>query len=124
MELRGVFLPDAPELPEEKIPEYLYERTEQGLQWVSHEALRTAGVVFSHLTSEQIKMCTEPLVLLNWAHYRPLLSRQEDTAEDKPVPYMMFPTQTGIDLVNGMRKAQGYVTLAEQKRIYKEKHGW
>ena len=113
-ELRAVFVPDG--TPEEEVPELLYTKLTQCFDWIAADATRVVGVCYSHMTRIQVQEDRQPLIQLGWARHLPCFGGSEAKADDESFPYSLTATIEGIAIVDGLRTAQRYVTLAEQRK--------
>ncbi len=116
--LRDAFVPEGTE--EEQVGELLYAKVTQALEGLSAEYTRIVGVVVRHMLPDSGD--DYPIVRLGWARFAPALPGIEDRPKDQTFPHILRPTEAGLDVINGLRTAQGYVTIQEQARLNHERH--
>lgn len=115
--LRQAFIPE--DTPEDEVLELLFAKVSQTLGDLGQIYVKTVG----------IDLCYRPLgydgsdvpsVRLGWARFHEALSVPDGWPRDKNFPHMLRLTETGIEVIDGLRTAQSYITLEEQRRVNQE----
>lgn len=99
----------------------LFDKVEQTIKTMQMEALRTSGITVSYLNVDDERRFAEPTVRLGWRQYKLAIPSIYVTDPNEVYPHILRLTDVGINIVDGWRKTQGYVSLDEQWNINQDR---
>jgi hypothetical protein len=122
-EFKRVFDPEG-EISADELPEKLFVGVQKTIEEIQEEYCRVIGIRLYYFPGNHEPI--HPAAQLGWAEFRmftppKIIQKMKEKGEFPERPaHSLRPTQLGVDVVNGYRSAQDYVSLEEQRKINAE----
>lgn len=120
--LRDAFITD--DVDEDEVPAILYDSVVETLKDLSGQYVVPSGVMTYNFPFSKTAEMNEktPAVKLGWAKYHPVhfSTPLEDIPEGQAYPHVIDITPAGMQFIDSLRAAQGYVTLSEKRDLRRQ----
>jgi hypothetical protein len=123
--LRTVFVTDDKKMDDNQTDLFLYSEVQSILNSLIRGQVRTVGISLYYRSKDdendpKMQLKLPPEVKLGWAYFGPAMQGFSDHPSDVPFPHTLRPTTLGLQLINGLRAAQGLASVEQQFKLNRE----